>query len=89
MVDQQVLTPLEDSAVLGTPADQDSIMCYQLPGQITVDGQPIRGGLDINTTDAGFAGRIYPPVVAPAPGPTGNAAEVDDWDEAEDLLTLV
>ena len=37
----------------------------------------------------GFAGRIYPPAVAPAPGPTGDAAEVDDWDEAEDLLTLV
>ena len=64
-------------------------MCYQLPGQITVDGQPIRGGLDINATDAGFAGRVYPPAVAPAPGPTGDAAEADDWDEAEDLLTLV
>jgi hypothetical protein len=89
MVDAQVLTALDDASIFGTPADQDSIMCYQLPGQITVDGQPIRGGLDINATDAGFAGRVYPPAVAPAPGPTGDAAEADDWDEAEDLLTLV
>ena len=44
MVDAQVLTALDDASIFGTPADQDSIMCYQLPGQITVDGQPIRGG---------------------------------------------
>ena len=43
---------------------------------------------DINATDAGFAGRIYPPAVALAPEPPCDTAEVDDWDEAEDLLTL-
>ena len=34
-VDQQVLTPLGEASIFGTPADQDSIMCYQLPGSIT------------------------------------------------------
>jgi hypothetical protein len=59
-VDQQVLTPLSESSIMGTPADQNSIMCYQLPGSITRDGRPIRGGLDINESDCRFASRIYP-----------------------------
>ena len=41
-VDQQVLTPLDDRSIFGTPTDQTSIMCYQLPGAITKDGRPIR-----------------------------------------------
>ena len=61
MVDQQVLTPLDERSIMGTRADQTSIMCYQLPAEITRDGQPILGGLDINTTDRTFARRIYPP----------------------------
>jgi hypothetical protein len=60
MVDQQVLTPLDQNSIFGTPADQTSIMCYQLPALITKDGQPILGGLDINPTDRTFARRIYP-----------------------------
>lgn len=59
-VDQQVLTPLDDRSIMGTPPDQTSIMCYQLPGSITRNGKPIIGGLDINATDYAFAGRIYP-----------------------------
>ncbi len=59
-VDQQVLTSLDESTLMSTPADQTSIMCYQLPGEITTDGEPIIGGLDINETDYDFAGRIYP-----------------------------
>jgi hypothetical protein len=93
-VDAQVLTPLRDASIFGTPADQDSIMCYQLPGQITVDGLPIRGGLDINTTDANFAALIYPPATASMPGavpaeePGEESAEADDWDESDDRLAL-
>jgi hypothetical protein len=64
MVDQQVLTPLDERSLMGTSADQTSIMCYQLPGAITRDGRPIVGGLDINATDRTFATRIYP--LAPA-----------------------
>ena len=85
MVDAQVLTPLDDASIMGTPADQDSIMCYLLPGQITVDGQPIRGGADINDTDASFAALIYPPAAGPVPTlGTFDESEADDWDEADD-----
>jgi hypothetical protein len=56
----QVLTPLEETSLLGTAADPKSIMCYQIPGQITKDGKPIIGGKDIDTTDFSFAGKIYP-----------------------------
>jgi hypothetical protein len=60
-VRQQVLTPLEDSSLLGTPqSDENSIMCYQIPGTITRDGQPIIGGLDIDESDYAFAASIYP-----------------------------
>jgi hypothetical protein len=64
-VDAQVLTPLEDSTILGTTrADQLSIMCYQLPGSITKNGKPITGGTDIDPQDFKFAASIYPKQVA-------------------------
>ena len=57
----QVLTPLEEGSLMGTPnADPKSIMCYQIPGSLTKDGKPIVGGLDIDASDFGFAGQIYP-----------------------------
>jgi hypothetical protein len=60
-VRQQVLTPLEDSSLLGTAhSDSNSIMCYQIPGTITKDGQPIPGGLDIDEFDYEFMASIYP-----------------------------
>jgi len=90
MVDAQVLTPLNQKSIFGTPPDQTSIMCYQLPGSITRDGKPIIGGTDVNPTDAGFAARIYP-----KPGRQGVATSsaaapdadqlADDWDESEDV----
>ena len=60
-VRQQVLTPIEESSLLGTPhADPHSIMCYQIPGSLTKDGKPIVGGKDIDKSDYNFAGKIYP-----------------------------
>jgi len=57
----QLLTPLEESSILGTPgSDQTSIMCYQVPGELTKDGEPILGGLDINDLDYAFAAGVYP-----------------------------
>ena len=87
MVDQQVLTPLSQGSFMGTPADQDSIMCYQLPGSITRDGRPIRGGLDINASDYQFASEVYPPAgSAPSDTSKGATAETSvDWDESEDV----
>jgi hypothetical protein len=76
MVDQQVLTPLDERSIFGTPADQTSIMCYQLPGLITKDGRPVLGGADINTTDRAFAKRIYPT-------PGASLQQQDEAPEAE------
>jgi hypothetical protein len=60
-VRQQVLTPIEESTIRGTAhADPKSIMCYQIPGSLTKDGNPITGGLDIDARDYAFAAQIYP-----------------------------
>jgi hypothetical protein len=65
---QQVLTPLDDASIMGTlVADYNSIMCYQLPGACTKNGQPIPGGLDIDPKDGEFAAKLYPKPAAPAP----------------------
>jgi hypothetical protein len=71
-VQQQVLTPLDESSLMATPADEDSIMCYQLPASITNDGRPIRGGNDINESDYAFAAKIYPK-------PGGQGGDDLDW----------
>lgn len=61
MVRAQVLTPIEESQLLATPeADPKSIMCYQIPGDITRDGKPIIGGADIDASDFAFAAKLYP-----------------------------
>jgi hypothetical protein len=88
MVDQQVLTPLNERSIFGTPADQDSIMCYRLPAKITRDGQPIRGGADINRTDFAFAGLIYPKAFGAGEG--GASTQLtEDWDPSEDVMLTV
>jgi len=57
----QVLTPLEESSILGTDqVDETSIMCYQIDGSLTTDGEPIPGGTDINELDYAFAASVYP-----------------------------
>ena len=56
----QVLTPLDQDSIIGTPADETSIMCYQIPGEITKDGEPILGGTDIDPSDFKFAASVYP-----------------------------
>ncbi len=57
----QVLTPLEESSLLGMAhTDPNSIMCYQIPGSLMKDGKPIVGGLDIDSQDYTFAAKIYP-----------------------------
>jgi Astacin (Peptidase family M12A) len=64
-VRQQVLTPIEESSLLGTDTpDPNSIMCYQIPGTITISGRPIKGGVDIDAADYAFAKRIYPKTTA-------------------------
>jgi hypothetical protein len=76
MVRQQVLTPLDEATLMGTPVDVDSIMAYSLPASITVDGRPVPGGLDIDDSDAAWMAKIYPglTVTPPAPAPPPQPA---------------
>ena len=61
MVIAQVLTPLDNSALLATQlADENSIMCYALPADIMTDGVGVPGGTDIDPSDSQFAGSVYP-----------------------------
>lgn len=71
-VREQVLSPIDEKTIMGTPTDVNSIMCYQLPGSITKNGQPIPGGLDIDKSDADFAVKLYPKVVTPVDPGTGG-----------------
>jgi len=60
-VEEQVLTPLRKKSVMGTTeADPLSIMCYQIPAEITKDGKAIPGGKNINEKDFAFAASVYP-----------------------------
>jgi hypothetical protein len=54
------LTPIEESSLRGTAPDPESIMCYQIPGEVTVDGEPILGGTDIDALDHALVGKLYP-----------------------------
>lgn len=64
---QQVLTPFEVSALKATAAtDENSIMCYDLPGSIMKDGIAVPGGTDIDNLDAAFAAKLYPGPVSPS-----------------------
>jgi hypothetical protein len=68
---QQVLTPLQESSIRGTPnADDTSIMCYALPAEITTDGRAIPGGNDFTAADKEFAAKLYPlgTITPPEPG---------------------
>ena len=61
MVTAQVLTPLDNSALIRTAtADPNSIMCYWLPASIMKDNLAVPGGADIDSRDAQFAGSVYP-----------------------------
>jgi len=57
----QVLTPLKARSLMATTeSDPTSIMCYQIPAEITKDGKAIPGGDDIGEKDFAFAARVYP-----------------------------
>lgn len=71
-----VLSPLNESALIASPADESSIMAYMLPASITRDGRPIAGGADIGANDHAHAARIYPLADVSPPPPGG---EVIEW----------
>ena len=100
--DEQVLTPLKTRSLMGTAeSDPLSIMCYQIPAEITKDGKAITGGIDINSTDHAFASKVYPknapirasvaqlPIPAPAPMPPGAAPRTMAGPVADETLQIV
>ena len=78
VVQEQVLTPVDESSLTSAGhADPDSIMCYQIPAEITVDDVAIPGGDDIDLADYTFAGALYPRSDAQRPlggSPPGSSA---------------
>lgn len=60
IVDAWLFTPLEQESQLSTPAQDTSIMSYQLPAHIMRDGQAYLGGPDIVDSDYRFAELMYP-----------------------------
>jgi hypothetical protein len=60
----EMLTPVEDSQLFrldtSVGPDATSIMCYDIPGEVTYTGQLIPGGRDINSSDAAFNAICYP-----------------------------
>ncbi len=84
-VNSQVLTPLDEQAIIGTATDQASIMCYHLPGSITKDGQDIPGGRSVSDADREFARKMYPEDATeePEPPPIEPLPNGKEWDELE------
>lgn len=66
-VDNNVLTPVEESALIPGDPESTSIMTYPLPGAIMVDGIAIPGGMDLTAKDLAFVDRIYPVPGNPIP----------------------
>jgi hypothetical protein len=65
----QVFTPLEQASIMGTPADDTSIMCYRFEDFLTIDGKPILGGSFPNANDYKFMSTIYPKEAGGDPSP--------------------
>ena len=73
---EQVLTPLPPKSIHATrQSDPLSIMCYEIPAEITKHGEAIRGGDDIDRQDREFAASIYPKDASAAN--RGSGAETD------------
>jgi Astacin (Peptidase family M12A) len=82
MVTAQVLTPLDDSALVKTAqADLHSIMCYWLPATIMTDNVAVDGGTDIDALDAQFSSGVYPQL-----NPFPNWQELDDNPATVDIV---
>jgi hypothetical protein len=82
MVIAQVLTPLDDSALIKTAqADIHSIMCYWLPATIMTDNVAVDGGTDIDALDAQFSSGVYPQL-----NPFPNWQELDNNPATVDIV---
>lgn len=84
----QVFTPPDPRDLIATKrADLGSVMGYAFDGRMTKSGQPIPGGLFINSLDYEFAASCYPmpgapppPIVVPPAPPVVSPPDADAWD---------
>lgn len=82
----QVLTPLSKRSLMATTeSDPLSIMCYHIAAEITKNGEPIPGGMDITEKDYAFAGQVYPKNKV-AGGPSANVALVSNGDTEDRII---
>eukprot|EP00243_Klebsormidium_subtile_P000068 TRINITY_DN100_c0_g1_i4.p1 TRINITY_DN100_c0_g1~~TRINITY_DN100_c0_g1_i4.p1 ORF type:complete len:290 (+),score=6.14 TRINITY_DN100_c0_g1_i4:177-1046(+) len=65
MVDNNVLSPIDDDEISGNATDEQSIMAYHLPASIMKDGNEVHGGDRINSSDMTFCHTVYPPSTKP------------------------
>jgi hypothetical protein len=71
-----VLEPLELSSIMASAlADEQSLMCYWLPGSIMTNGVAVRGGNDISSTDREHAVKVYPKASTVGPDTVGFLAK--------------
>lgn len=80
---QQVLTPVEESSLVGGPSDagptdQDSTMCYGFAGECTKSGRAIIGGSKITDSDYTRMAQLYPrsDIVVPPPPDGGDTGGI-------------
>lgn len=69
MVDQQVLTPLDQRSIMGTPSNVNSLMCYQFPARCTKNRKAIVGGTRPTSDDLAFTASLFPGTILPPPPP--------------------
>lgn len=84
-IDHQILIPIDEVSLMGTPADVDSIMTYMFAAGLTLNRKGIPGGTDITDRDRAFVLTKYPvaitttptPTPVPTPTPTGTPGTVE------------
>jgi hypothetical protein len=91
IVDQNILTPQDESKLVGSDPEEQSIMCYQFDAELTINGIPILGGTDLTELDKATIAKIYPGRVAipppPAPPPAAGLTLVPDGRAIADRIS--
>lgn len=59
-VDDQVMFKYAKSQIRGTKFDADSIMLYEFPGELLIDGKGTHENSKLSPADIEFIGRMYP-----------------------------
>jgi hypothetical protein len=91
LVDQNILTPINESTLVGSDPEEQSIMCYQFDGDLTIDNVPILGGTDLTERDKVTIAKLLPGRTQlpppPAPPPAGGLTLVPDGPAVTDRIS--